>query len=146
MQTINEEQWKDIPGYEGYYQASTLGRVKSLDRTANMRWGAQRTVKGKILTPNKGIWGYYYVCLQMNRQHRKNWFLHRLIALTWIPNPNNLPCINHKDECRTNNKVENLEWCTHEYNTNYGTCVKRVTEKIGLSLQNPWHNTHLTVN
>ena len=69
--------------------------------------------------------GYYYVCLSKNGIV-KNYFVHRLVAEVFLPNPDNLPCVNHKDEDKSNNNVDNLEWCTHEYNINYGTRNKRI--------------------
>ena len=113
----NNEIWKDIEGYEGKYQVSNLGRVKSI------RYG-----KEKILSPSISNQGYIQVNLCKNGKQK--WCLiHRLVALAFIPNPNNLPQINHRDEDKTNNKVENLEWCDHKYNNNYGTRIQRVVEK-----------------
>lgn len=106
---MEEEIWKDIPGYEGLYQASTLGRIRSFCYK-----------QAKILKP----WlDPDYLIVQLKG---KNYKVHRLIALTFIPNPNNYPQINHKDEDRTNNRVNNLEWCTNEYNANYGTRNERI--------------------
>lgn len=107
-----EEVWKDIPGLEGYYKCDKLGNILSLNYN---KTGIQ-----KILKPNKGDRGYYSVQLK-----GKIYTVHRLIAKTWIPNPDNLPQVNHKDENKLNNRVENLEWCTAKYNINYGTCIQR---------------------
>lgn len=110
------EIWKDIKGFESY-QVSNLGRVKSLNYN--------KTGKEQILTTNgKDKCGYLHVVLCKKGKH-KDCFVHRLVADAFIPNPNNLPCVNHKDECKTNNVVTNLEWCTHKYNTNYGTRNER---------------------
>lgn len=103
-------EWKDIEGYEGLYQISNDGIVRN-----------QKTGKIKKDTNSKG---YRRVGLFKNSIGK--WFaVHRLVAEAFIPNPDNLPVVNHKDEDKTNNKVENLEWCTVEYNNRYGTAPKR---------------------
>ena len=111
-----KEIWKDIKDYEGHYQVSNLSRVKSI------KFGKERILKQHI---NKG--GYYYVCLLKNGKH-KNYYVHRLVAETFIDNPDNLPQVNHKDENKTNNNVVNLEWCTNKYNHNYGTINERISQ------------------
>ena len=100
---IEIEEFRDIPDYEGMYEVSNLGRVRR---------------DGKILKPFKNKKGYLLVSLFKNGT-KKNARIHRLVAQSFIPNPQNLPQINHKDEDKTNNAVENLEWCTCEYNINY---------------------------
>ena len=110
-----EEVWKDIEGYEGLYQVSNKGRVKSLKNN--------NTKKEKVLKPIIGK-GYKRVRL-CKYKTRKLYAVHRLVANAFLPNPHNFPCVNHKDECRTNNVVSNLEWCTHKYNCNYGTGIER---------------------
>ena len=114
----NNEVWKDILGYEGHYQVSDKGRVKSLKQG-----------KEKILKPRKDKDGYLYVCLCKNGEV-KTCKIHRLVGQSFIPNPNNLPEINHRDEVKTNNSVENLEWCSSKYNMNYGTRVQRQSKKL----------------
>ena len=112
-----KEEWRDIKGYEGKYQVSNLGRVKSLkDRYGNYR--------EKILKPGE-YRGYLQVYL-CKENKSKPFKVHRLVALHFIDNPNNYPQINHKDENKTNNSVSNLEWCTAKYNSNYGTRVSRI--------------------
>ena len=113
------EEWKDIPGYEGLYQASTFGQIRSLDRRVS-----NRSVKGVILKQHSYKTGYNATCLCKNGSV-KTVLVHRIIAKTFIDNPNNLPTVNHKDEVKTNNSVDNLEWCTSKENTNYGTCISR---------------------
>lgn len=107
------ELWKDIKDYEGLYQVSNWGRVKSL-------WFR----KEKILIAVGDTKGYLKVCLCKNGK-KKTFKVHRLVAEAFIPNPENFPYINHKDEVKTNNRVDNLEWCTSEYNNNYGTRIER---------------------
>lgn len=118
------EEWRDIEGYEGLYQVSNKGRVKSLDKYVDNRWGTKQFVKGKVLT-NVKTQGYWYVGLNKNGKYKRH-RIHRLVAEAFIPNPNNLLEVNHKDENPDNNTVENLEWCDHSYNINYGTRNKRV--------------------
>lgn len=119
------EVWKDISGYEGYYQISDLGRIRSLDRYANVCGGGKRLVKGKIIKPVKCTNGYYEASLSY-KGVRKVLLLHRVVAEAFIPNPHNLPEVNHKDENPANNEVNNLEWCTSKYNANYGTRNERM--------------------
>ena len=104
------EEWKDIEGYEGLYQVSTLGRVKSLKY-----WGGKRTA---ILSQAKRKDGYLMVGLSRDGI-TKSKSVHRLVAQAFIPNPNNLEMINHKDEVPDNNCVSNLEWCSRSYNQLY---------------------------
>lgn len=119
------EKWKPIKGYEGLYSVSNCGRVKSLERTAS---GTNRRQSEKILTPIKGNRGYSSVSLCKGGKQRR-FLIHRLVAYAFIPNPSQFPCVNHKDEDIGNNRADNLEWCTREYNYYYGTA----RERCGLS-------------
>lgn len=112
------EEWKDIPNCKGY-QASNNGKVKSISRVV---WNGKGyyTIPEKILKPTIHKQGYEYLNLCINGK-TKRVFVHRLVAETFIDNSNNYPIINHKDENKQNNNVDNLEWCTYEYNNNYGT-------------------------
>lgn len=115
--------WKDIIGYEGLYQISDTGEIKSLAKMA----GRSRR-KERILKTYLDKDGYVKVILCKNN---KTHFLsvHRLLAEVFIPNPFNYEQINHKDENKKNNNLTNLEWCTCKYNINYGTRTKRAMEK-----------------
>lgn len=113
----NKEIYKDIPGYEGYYQASNFGRIKSLQRLVEHPRGGKRIVKEKILSPGKTNC-YYLVCLQKCGK-RKMHPVHRLVAAAFIPNIENKPCVNHLNCNGFDNKVENLEWCTQSENVKY---------------------------
>lgn len=107
--------WKDIKGFEGLYQVSNKGKVRSFHK------GRMR-----LLSDCKGVHGYKVVVLHYGDGNKINKRVHRLVAEAFIPNPKNLPYINHKDENPSNNCVENLEWCTAKYNTHYGTCIERI--------------------
>lgn len=115
------EVWKDIKGFEGKYQVSNLGRVKSLNYA--------RRGYPKILKPNSNH-TYSFVNLSKN-DIGKSYSIHRLVAEAFLDNPQNLPMVNHKDENRFNNRVDNLEWCTASYNINYGTRSEKVTHSLG---------------
>ena len=117
------EEWRDIQGYEGMYQVSNLGRVRSLDRQVECK-NSIRFYKGKILSHCEDDKGYIRVLLSVAGKH-KSCQIHRLVAQAFIPNPSNLPEVNHKDEKTSNNCVDNLEWCTKIYNLYYGTGMER---------------------
>lgn len=121
------ELWKDIDGYEGIYQVSNMGRIRSLDRKVPSHHNCVVRVKGQIITPTRCTNGYYEAHLSANGK-RKVFLLHRVVAKAFIPNPNGLPEVNHKDENIQNNCVENLEWCDSKYNANYGTRNRRCYE------------------
>lgn len=122
------ETWRDIEGYEGLYQVSNEGRIKSLQREIVYKDGRKKILKEKILHNFLSDLGYCHVMLSKNGVP-KRYKVHRLVAKAFIPNPNNLPIINHKDENPKNNSVENLEWCDQKYNVNYGTMIERGREK-----------------
>ena len=108
-----KEIWRDIKGYEGLYQVSNLGRVRSL-----------KFDKERVLSAGNCKRGYLLVVLCKDGKP-KPYKVHRLVAQAFIPNPDNLPQVNHKDENPTNNVVSNLEWCDSKYNNNYGTHTER---------------------
>ena len=112
------EEWRPIEGYEGLYEVSNTGQVRSLDRFY------YRLHKGKVLSPTKDRYGYLTVTLNCNGKS-KTIKIHRLVAQAFLLNPDNLPQVNHKDEVKTNNNVDNLEWCTAKYNNNFGTRQER---------------------
>ena len=120
-----KEVWKSVKGFEGLYEVSNLGNIRSLDRIEIMQMKNEtirkRTKKGRILKlflDGKG--NYLQTNLSISGKH-KMVLAHRVVATAFLPNPENLPEVNHKDENKTNNSVENLEWCDHKYNNNYGS-------------------------
>lgn len=123
------EIWKDIPDYSGYYKVSNLGNIRSLDRYEIQSNGIKRFRKGRTLKLSLDKYGYNRVELNKNSKP-KLCLVHRLVAKTFIPNKLNLPQVNHKDEDKTNNQVDNLEWCTHDYNNTFGTRTKRISSKL----------------
>lgn len=126
---IEQEIWKDVKNYEGLYQISNLGRVKSMSKFAGFSYRKERMLKTSL---DKD--GYVKVTLCKNNRTRFS-SIHRLLAECFIPNPNNYPQINHKDENKQNNDLSNLEWCTCKYNINYGTRTKREVETRKRKLQ-----------
>ena len=124
-----EEIWKTIEGFEGLYEVSNLGRVRSLDRIRKAGYGSIANIKGKILVP-QNINDKKYLTVNLYRNEvGKHYLVHRLVAKAFIPNPNNLPEVNHKDENPSNNNISNLEWCDRKYNSNYGTARERANRK-----------------
>lgn len=126
---MENEIWKDIPGFDGEYQASNKGRVKSVARIdlKGRNW------KEKILSTSV-CKGYERITINFHGR-RISTGVHRLIAMAFIPNPNNLPQINHKDENPLNNCVENLEWCDYLYNRNYGHRNEKAAKSQSLRLK-----------
>ena len=118
-----EEIWKDVKGYEGLYVVSNLGRVKRLP--VGKQWPSKKThnnIRKQALKNG-------YLCVNLSKQNKVKWFgVHRLAATAFIPNPNNYPHVNHIDENKTNNRVDNLEWCTQSQNKLHGTAIKRQNE------------------
>lgn len=108
-----EAEWRDVAGYEGHYQVSNTGKVRSVKKAPH------------VLKGDRQRNGYLRVCLWL-RNSKRNHLIHRLVAEAFIPNPNHFPEVNHLDENKENNNVENLEWCTHLHNLNYGTVKRRI--------------------
>lgn len=129
------EIWKDIPGFEGIYQVSDMGRVKSLERRVyfgNAFRDAPEIILKQLDVPN----GYKQIALSKNGK-KKRLYVHRVVATAFVPNINGYPQVNHKNESKTDNRAVNLEWCTPNYNVNYGTCIKRRAEKTKIKLRIP---------
>ena len=114
MEVLNMN-WVKIKGYEDFYEISSSGEIRSKDRTVTDKIGRTRSWKGKTLNPNIAPNGYYRVSFSINR-NRKQFYVHRLIAEHFIPNPDNLPQVNHIDGNKLNNSLDNLEWVTVQDN------------------------------
>ena len=110
--------WKSVLGSDGVYEVSDCGLVRRLGK-----WG------GEIVSRVEKHTGYVVVSLRIGGV-RKPYYVHRLVAQAFIPNPDDLPFVNHKDEDKHNNCADNLEWCTRSYNRNYGTCTERQRAKM----------------
>lgn len=150
------EEWRDVVGYEGLYRVSNLGRVRTLHKRGG---GCLVKAKGGILRPCF-IKGYYAIRLRKDGKYKQHQ-LHRLVAAAFVTNPNNLPFVNHIDENGLNNNANNLEWCTHQYNINFGTRTKKVIAKLSKpisqytmsgiliqtysSLHEAWHKTGISI-
>jgi len=124
-----KEEWKDIPNYNGVYKINNFGEIR---RYSSYYKYDNRIPEYHIVKQHIHKSGYYRVTLSKNNKI-KNYSVHRLVALTFIPNPNNLPQVNHKDEDKSNNSVSNLEWCSASYNCKYGTRTKRIAEKTKIT-------------
>ena len=123
-----KEEWRDIKGYEGLYQVSNMGRVKSLNY--------RHTGKEKILEGYDNSHGYLYANLYKDGK-RKQCRINRLVAQAFLENPEGYTDVNHRDENKQNNCMENLEWCDRSYNINYGTRNKKAGKRISEKLSKP---------
>jgi hypothetical protein len=134
---MEKEIFKDIKGYEGFYQISNLGRVKRLDRKVK-HMGGYRILKGRFLNPHLGKIGYYSIDLRINNQ-REKCTIHRLLAIHFISNPENKPQVNHINGIKSDNRLCNLEWVTcsengkHAYLIKLRAPIKLIGEKNPLS-------------
>ena len=123
------EEWRSIPGYDVLFFLSSYGIVKSLEISYIKKNGVMDHKPEIILRPKNNGTGYFTVCLYKNKIH-KYYLIHRLVAQAFIPNPDNLSEVNHKDEDKSNNRVDNLEWCDHKYNMNYNDVQKRRSQRM----------------
>ena len=126
-----EEIWKDIKGYEGLYQISNLGNVKTFNYRGKN--------KVKLLKHSLDKDGYHRVTLYDKDKNIKRFAVHRLVCLAFLENPYNYPIVNHIDEDKDNNNLSNLEWCTYSYSVNYGTRNDKVSKKM-IGNKNPIKN------
>ena len=130
-----KEIWKDIKNYEGIYQVSNYGRIRRLERVIEHKtcYGGLYHIRDKILKPKIEKDGYYRIGLRKDGI-KKYYRLNRLVAQTFISNSNEYQVVNHKDENKLNNNVDNLEWCTQKYNVNYGDGINKRKKKISIKI------------
>lgn len=127
--TLEREEWRPVKGYEGLYEVSSFGRVRSLDRWVNHYRGNKKAFrKGQMLKLRTDKDGYVRVglCIKQKMQLAQ---VHRLVMEAFVPNPDNLPCVNHRNENKSCNIPDNLEWCTVAYNNTYGGRVEQIANK-----------------
>lgn len=133
LTTAAVEEWRPIEGWEGLYEVSNMGRVRSLDRyidIVNDQWKpTQRFCRGRVLKQTMNIYGYMLITLHKDRTVVTK-LVNRLVAQAFIPNPNNLPETNHKDQNPANNRADNLEWCDRIYNLSYADCREKHNRSI----------------
>ena len=125
---MEKEIWKDIEGYEGLYKVSNIGRVKSVER---MKWNGKgyHKIPERILKAGDNGKGYLYITLCKDGT-RKNYTVHQLVGNAFLSNPQGYKELNHIDEDKTNNRADNLEWCSRSYNNTYNGKAKKVAEKL----------------
>lgn len=134
MINIKQESWKNIKGYETFYKISNLGRVKSLAKTITRKDGEVKNLSEKIIKPFLTKKGYKQIVLTKDGAKKKH-YIHRLVAQAFIPNPNNLPEVNHINENKLDNDVVNLEWLSKIDNMRHGTLQARRAEKAKKTIE-----------
>lgn len=123
------EEWREVLGFDILYEVSNLGRVRT--RYSEEHGYSNEYTYLKPLDNNKGYLRFNW----RQRKHQRTVYLHRLVAEAFCDNPNMYSEVNHKDEDKNNNRADNLEWCNHKYNSNYGTRNKRTAEKNRVKVQ-----------
>lgn len=137
MQDIEiTEVWKDIDGFEGHYQVSNLGNVRSCDRVRKSRGDSVAPLKGKLMKLKVNNKGYFEVHLR-NNEINVYWNVHRMVAKAFISNPHNLPVVNHKDGDKLNNRVDNLEWTTPRGNHSHAVDTGLIVQNNGKTIYTP---------
>ena len=134
------EIWKPVVGYESLYECSNLGRIKSLNRKIIRKNGAQQTFKEKILTPIE-VNNYLYVCLYKNGKYQRK-YVHRIICEAFLPNPENKPCVDHKNCVRSDNRLSNLRWVTYQENSENPISKKKQKENVPKSMLGKFGKNH----
>lgn len=131
----DNEIWKDVNEYEGYYKVSNFGKIKSCSRIVKHGLGnADRTIKSRIIKPYNDNHGYRMVSLSKEGKVKKH-KVHRLVAEAFIPNPENKPTVNHLNEIRNDNRVSNLEWATYKENNDHGGHNERVSKTLSKPIE-----------
>ena len=124
---MEKEIWKDVIGYEGLYEISNFGRIRSKKRLVSYN-GTYRLYNGKTLSPFISSSGYYAIVLHKTRPIFKLNYIHRLVANAFLPNDNNLEQVNHKDGNKLNNCVDNLEWCSRSENMKHAIRIGLISK------------------
>jgi len=132
-ETYQSEDWRPVVGYEGVYEVSTHGRVRSVDRRQLCESGFEKTYQGRILSPFYSKKGYASVTISVSGRH-KNIMVHRMVAEAFIANPKHLPCVDHVDTNVNNNHVENLRWCTQIQNSHNPITRKHFVDSVSRSV------------
>lgn len=133
MKISQNDRWKEIPGYEGYYKINTLGIVKGINRVIKHSTGSDKVWKGKYILQSSNEAGYQMVSLAKQGKITQS-LIHRLVAQTFIPNPENKPCVNHLNGIKSDNFIDNLAWCTYSENELHSYRVlgkKSVLNRLG---------------
>ena len=133
---MKNEEWRDVVGYEGRYQVSSMGRVKSLERKVKHWCGGERIQKERILKPCADRGGYLRIGL-CDGEKQKTFKVHRLVCEAFHENPDNKPQVNHINEIKTDNRASNLEWATARENSNFGTRNERIGKKSAITKSKP---------
>lgn len=133
---MTDEIWKPISGYEGVYEVSNLGRVRSCDRIVEDDYCGKRRFGSRVLRQSQNHSGYCHVKLSKNSKV-KTFLVHRLVAEAFVSNPLSKETVNHKNEIKTDNRAKNLEWMTPKENTNYGTRNERAGKASGRTRGKP---------
>jgi len=129
------EIWIPVAGYEGVYEVSNYGRIRSVNHFTQTKCGSAKMSPGRILSQNRA--SDYCTVTLCKDGIRNTRAVHRIVATAFIDNPNGLPCVNHKDENKRNNASSNLEWCDRSYNVNYGTALERAKPKMAYAKKKP---------
>ncbi len=140
MKNFNEE-WLDVAGYEGKYQVSNFGRVRGVDRLIKSSRGGFQKLTGKVLSQSE-IWNGYMTISLYGNGKEKRLLVHRLVAIAFIPNPENKATVNHIDSDRKNNRLDNLQWTTYSENTKHGFEFGKMYIPIGASSKLTQLNIH----
>lgn len=141
---MSEEIWKPMAGFEDKYEISSLGNIRTIPRIIPTHNNGYVEIKQEMKKFNKHYKGCFLVNVKIKGKTKKL-YVHRLVAQTFIPNPNGYKYVNHKDENKENNSVDNLEWCTAKYNNTYGTRLDRIKNTRKKNKIPPWNSIKIII-